>query len=59
MQDNFDSYFGNLRAEMKIFCPNQYSRVLEVGCGKGDFRKNLTLPHEYWGVEPVVEVANR
>ncbi len=37
--------------------PQSYNRVLEVGCGEGRFRANLDQPHEYWGLEPVLNAA--
>lgn len=51
-------YYDNERKEMCQFLPENYSKVLEIGCGEGEFRKNLTNPHVYWGVEPVSEVAS-
>lgn len=32
-------------------------RVLEVGCGAGNFRKNFLSNNEYWGVEPHSDAA--
>ena len=46
-----NSYYTHSRAELAAFLPTAYSRVLEVGCGQGTFRGNLTGGHEYWGVE--------
>lgn len=51
------SYYQNLRSEVAALLPSSYSKVLEVGCGAGTFRSNLTKPCEYWGIEPVPEVA--
>ena len=45
-------YSANLRSEVSFFLPEGYSRVLEIGCSDGAFRKNLLASHEYWGVEP-------
>lgn len=53
------NYYQNYRGEMKPLLPRHYSRVLEIGCGEGYFRDNLNLEHEYWGVEPTAEIANR
>lgn len=53
------NYYQNYREEMKPLLPTHYSRVLEIGCGEGYFRDNLSLGHEYWGVEPTAEIANR
>lgn len=55
-QSNF--YFQATRPEMKQFIPSTYTRVLEVGCGEGNFRANLDLKHEYWGVEQDTRAAN-
>lgn len=44
-------YHKNRRKEMRPFLPKHYSRVLEIGCGEGNFRTNLSQEHEYWGVE--------
>ena len=45
-------YYKNDRKEMIPLLPKQYSKVLEIGCGEGNFRQNLRLEHEYWAVEP-------
>jgi len=50
-------YSANLRSEVSFFLPNDYGRVLEIGCSYGTFRKNLSSAHEYWGVEPNATVA--
>jgi len=47
-----DMYYKNNRKEMLLLLPKQYSRVLEIGCGEGNFRENLKLGYEFWGVEP-------
>lgn len=49
-----DSYYKAqyLRTDMCHFLPNQYSKVLEIGCGAGNFRQFLNAPCEYWGIEP-------
>lgn len=46
-----DLYYQNLRPEMEAFLPEVYTRVLEIGCGEGNFRANLSMTCEYWGVE--------
>jgi len=46
------NYHNNERDEMVNFLPENYSSVLEVGCGEGKFRKYLTQNTEYWGIEP-------
>jgi len=50
IQNNY-VYGANGRSEMVEFLPDSYSTVLEIGSGYGVFRRNLNLPHEYWGVE--------
>lgn len=45
-------YRRSHRYEMKVFLPDSYSRVLEIGCGEGNFKENLAPGVEYWGVEP-------
>ena len=42
---------------MAKFLPQNYKKVLEVGCGEGTFIDNLNIPCEYWGIEPVHEIA--
>ncbi|NRB48385.1 MAG: class I SAM-dependent methyltransferase [Saprospiraceae bacterium] len=51
------NYYTNHRREMLPALPSYYSKVLEIGCGKGRFRANLEQPHEYWGLEPVPAAA--
>lgn len=53
-----DSYYYNgLRSEMATFLPAEYSKVLEIGCGRGGFVKNLNVRSEVWGVEVDEESA--
>lgn len=52
------SYFGGSRPEVARLLPESKGRrVLEIGCGMGDFRQNTDPDCEYWGVEPVPEAA--
>lgn len=57
MTDDSSTYYTHHRQEMIPALPQQYTKVLEIGCGEGRFRKNLSLPHEYWGLEPVRTAA--
>lgn len=50
-------YYSQTRAEVARFLPASYEKVLEIGCGAGNFRANLNGTCEYWGVEPVPEIA--
>lgn len=45
-------YFGLPRSEILKFIPDQYQKVLEVGCAEGHFIQQLTKASERWGIEP-------
>lgn len=46
------NYHTHQRPEMTQFLPDSYHRVLEIGCGNGVFKQNLSqTPEEYWGIE--------
>lgn len=45
-------YHRGLRPEVAEFLPVNYSRVLEIGCGEGEFSSHLRAGAECWGVEP-------
>ncbi|GEA52828.1 hypothetical protein VIN01S_36320 [Vibrio inusitatus NBRC 102082] len=45
-------YRSSGRDDMLEFMPEIYKTVLEIGCGEGEFSKNLNQFVEYWGVEP-------
>lgn len=44
-------YYQHSRPEMLKFLPPDYSAVLEVGCGEGNFARQLRQGCEVWGVE--------
>ena len=46
------TYFSNIRSDMAQFLPDNYFKILEVGCGEGEFIKNINKNIEYWGIEP-------
>lgn len=46
-----NQYYQFARSEMLAFLPDDYSKVLEVGCGAGSFIKSLKKSTESWGVE--------
>jgi len=52
------TYSGIIRPEMIQFLPNEYSKVLEIGCNTGNFVQYMSKPCEYWGIEPFEEAAN-
>ncbi len=54
-----ESYYGHKRTDVAALVPSIGStgRILEIGCGKGEFRTNFPQACEYWGVEPSAEPA--
>ena len=51
-------YYATTRLEMHKFIPEKYSRVLEIGCGCGNFSNNLRhIECEIWGIEPNKDAA--
>lgn len=56
---NSQNYYQRDRQEMRPFLPEHYSKILEVGCGEGNFRSTLSLKNEYWGVEQNIHSANK
>lgn len=52
-------YFEGVRTEIVAFLPGTYRKVLEIGCGNGNFRNNITMPCEYWGIEPATIPAEK
>jgi SAM-dependent methyltransferase len=46
------SYFEHLRPEMLPFVPPKRHRVLDIGCGTGNFVASIAGVDERWGVEP-------
>lgn len=51
MNGDFE-YYKHQRPEVADLLPDTYQHVLEVGCGEGVFRRNLTKACEYTGIEP-------
>jgi 2-polyprenyl-3-methyl-5-hydroxy-6-metoxy-1,4-benzoquinol methylase len=45
-------YFQANRGPMSAFLPDNYKRVLEIGCAAGGFSDHLKQSCEVWGVEP-------
>lgn len=52
-------YYKNTRPEVAGFLPKVLGKTLEVGCGEGTFSVHLKGAEEYWGIEPVDEIAQR
>lgn len=53
------TYFNTSRSEMAPFVPNGATRVLEVGCGEGEFAANLKASRtvHITGIEPFKAAA--
>ena len=58
MSDTLE-YYSATRPEVANFLPppSESSRILEIGCGVGNFRNNITHQCEYWGIEPFPDAA--
>lgn len=54
-----EDYYQHTRPEVAAFLPSTLGKALEIGCGEGSFSIHLKGAEEYWGVEPVAEVAER
>lgn len=54
-------YDHKTRHEVASFLPKSSKKmtVLEVGCGFGNFRKNIEIECEYWGIEPNQSTAQQ
>ena len=52
-------YYGGYRSEVTQFLPDRYTKVLEIGCGEGNFLQNLEESCECWGIEPASEAAEK
>jgi len=50
-------YYEGIRPEVVKFIPSLYSKVLEIGCGEGNFHTHINQKCEYWGVEPFQAAA--
>lgn len=46
------NYYNNFRKEVFDIIPISPRKVLEIGCGEGNFKRNFPCDVEYWGVEP-------
>lgn len=53
-------YFKNIRSEMLKYIPDKALRILEVGCGEGNFCRLLKRDdREIWGVEINPDAARK
>lgn len=51
------TYYRRARTTAADLIPANYQRVLEIGCAEGIFREYFRKDCEYWGVEPVADIA--
>ena len=51
-----EDYYQGSRPDMAQLLPPKYTKVLEIGCGNGEFATNLQ-GCVVWGIEPVLKVA--
>lgn len=58
-QGDYKNYFTSSRPEMLKFIPYNSRRILEVGCGEGNFGLSVKgkINCEYWGIEPFKDAA--
>ena len=55
-----EDYFSHQRVELLEFLPEQFSTVLDVGCGEGSFLKLLQGENrELWGIELIEKQAKK
>lgn len=53
-----NNYYDSSRPEMMQLIDRDYNKILEIGCGNGNFRSNFPKDIEYWGVEPCVAAGS-
>ena len=52
------SYYSGDRIDMLPYISHDANRIIEIGCGQGNFAAQLLKPtREVWGIEPNVEAA--
>ncbi|MFY0603274.1 MAG: class I SAM-dependent methyltransferase [Flavobacteriaceae bacterium] len=55
-----EAYYMNVRPEMLAFIPKTANKILEIGCGEGNFSAQLnTGENETWAVEPYEPSAKK
>jgi len=61
MKEIMKNYYTNTRPEVAGFLPQDLNgaKILEIGCGAGLFKNNITSNCEYWGIEPDTAIANQ
>jgi SAM-dependent methyltransferase len=58
MTSKVPEYFNNVRSELVPFIQDDAFKVLEIGCGSGNFINNFRNHVEYWGIEPNKKASN-
>lgn len=51
------TYYENARREILLYLPKSFHCVLEIGCGKGTFLRQLPAGCELWGIEKNADAA--
>ena len=59
MNDKPESYYSLKRPEIARLILGKPYYILEIGCGSGHFKKNITWDCEYHGVEPFANAAEK
>ena len=59
MNDKPESYYSLRRSEIARLILGKPYYILEIGCGSGHFKENLTWDCEYHGVEPFAKAAEK
>lgn len=55
-----DTYYMNVRPDMLSFIPKTADKILEIGCGEGNFSAQLLhRVTETWAIEPYEPSANK
>ena len=60
MSEKKEAYYMNVRPEMMAFIPATAKKILEIGCGEGNFSAQLANDtNETWAEEPYVPSAKK
>lgn len=54
-----NQYYTSPRQEMMMFIPKKRRKILEIGCGTGEFSRSIEGVEEAWGVEPMTKPAGQ